>query len=76
MQATKTFSKHTLPVQVQPLIRHSLSTLMLAGIKELLVTVDLKNGEHFSVLLGDVNDLGINIELMSNPDQMAWQKPF
>lgn len=65
---TRALSKQLLPVYDQPMIRYSISTLMLAGVKELLVIVDPKHGEQFSTLLGDGSDLGIDIEFVVQPE--------
>lgn len=59
---TKALSKQLLPVYDKPMIYYGISTLMLAGIKDLLLIVDPRHSEQFSALLGDGSDFGINIE--------------
>lgn len=73
---TRALSKQLLPVYDQPMIRYSISTLMLTGIKELLVIVDPKHGEQFSTLLGDGCDLGINIEFAVQPEPNGIAEAF
>jgi len=73
---TKAISKQLLPVYDQPIIHYSVSTLMLAGIKELLVIVDPRHGEQFSKLLGDGSDLGINIEFAVQPEPNGIAEAF
>ena len=58
---TKVVSKQLLPVYDQPLIFHSLSTLMLAGVEEILLIADPNFKELFEKLLGDGSELGIQI---------------
>jgi len=59
---TKALSKQLLPVYDKPMIYYGISTLMLAGIKDLLLIVDPRHSEQFSALLGDGSDFGIKIE--------------
>ena len=73
---TRALSKQLLPVYDQPMIHYSISTLMLAGIRELLVIVDPKHGEQFSTLLGDGSDLGINIEFTVQPEPNGIAEAF
>lgn len=58
---TKTLSKQLLPVYDQPMINYGISTLMLAGISDVLVIVDPKNRNQFEELLTNGQDLGIRI---------------
>ena len=58
---TKTISKQLLPVYNKPMIYYSLSVLMLAGIKDILLISDKENQKLYQKLLGNGNKLGINI---------------
>lgn len=60
--ATSAISKQLLPVYDQPLVRFSISTLILSGITEILVVVDPRNSSSFQNLLGNGEQLGLNIE--------------
>lgn len=59
---TKTISKQLLPVYDKPMIYYSLSVLMLAGIKEILIISTPRDIENYIDLLGDGSFLGISIK--------------
>jgi glucose-1-phosphate thymidylyltransferase len=59
---TKVVNKHLLPIYDKPMIYYPLTTLILAGIKEILIVVNAKDIEQYKELLGDGSALGISIE--------------
>ncbi len=59
---TKASSKQLLPVYDKPMIYYSLSTLMLAGIRKILIITRKEDQNKFKNLLGDGSELGIDLK--------------
>ncbi|MBN2851133.1 MAG: NTP transferase domain-containing protein [Clostridia bacterium] len=58
---TKVITKHLLPVYDKPMIYYSLSLLMYANVKEILIITDSSNLGHYKKILGNGSDFGLNI---------------
>lgn len=57
---TKATSKQLMPLYDKPMIYYSLSTLMLAGIKDILIITTPQDSDNFKKLLCDGSDFGVN----------------
>ena len=70
---TKGVCKQLLPVYDKPMIYYPLSTLMLAGVRDILIITKIEDIDKFKNILGNGDSLGINLqyEIQEKPEGLA-----